>query len=96
MVELSLNSSDIPSFVEPFLWSYDISRIDLVRDKKRIITNVLNWGTKEATDWLFSVYSKDDIQKVVIESLASEWSKKSLHFWRLILEIQSPLKTSRV
>ena len=40
----------IPDFVAPFLWSYDIDALDIERDKKRIITNVLNLGTERATD----------------------------------------------
>ncbi|MFA5831240.1 MAG: hypothetical protein WC878_05415 [Candidatus Paceibacterota bacterium] len=89
------NTEKIPQFVAPFLWSYDVSAIDLERDKKRIIINVLNFGTKKATDWLFSTYAKDEIRKIVAESLYSEWSKKSLHYWRFVLGISSELKTSR-
>jgi hypothetical protein len=47
------NSVMIPEFVRPFLWSYRIDKIDLNRDKRRIILNILNLGTKPATDWLF-------------------------------------------
>ena len=31
--------------------------MDIERDKVRIITNVLNHGTKEAVDWLFDTYA---------------------------------------
>jgi len=85
----------IPQFVAPFLWSYDISALDLERDKKRIVINVLNFGTKEATDWLFSTYPKNEIQKIVAESLYGEWNKKSLYYWRFILGISTSLKTTR-
>ena len=51
----------IPSNIHPFLWSYDVDKIDLERDKKIIITNVLNFGTDPATKWLFEVYSREDI-----------------------------------
>lgn len=43
---------------KPFLWSYDISKVDLNKNKERIITNVLNLGTKEATDLIFYLYKK--------------------------------------
>ena len=96
MVSISTTEEYIPQYVAPFLWSYDIEHIDLERDKKRIVINVLNLGTKEATEWLFSVYQKEEIQKIVAESLASEWSKKSLHYWRLVLDIVTPPKTIRI
>ncbi len=75
---------------KPFLWSYDISKIDLKRNKKRIITNVLNQGTKEATDVLFQVYSKDEIKEVITNPLPGEWSDKSLNYWSLLLNIDPP------
>ena len=77
----------IPEFIKPFLWSYDVSAFDLRRDKKRIITNILNWGTYEATNWLFSVYSQDDIREVLEQPLSGEWDKKSLAYWSLIYNI---------
>ena len=40
---------DIPQYIKPFLWSYDINNLNKEIDKKRIITNVLNYGTKKAT-----------------------------------------------
>jgi len=78
----------IPRFIQPFLWSYDINALDLSRDKKRIITNVLNFGTKEATDWLFEVYTKDDIRDCLIHPLSGEWNNKSMVFWSFLLGVQ--------
>jgi len=78
----------IPQFVQPFLWSYDVSSLDLSRDKRRIITNVLNLGTKQATDWLFKVYSKQDIKDCLVHPLPGEWSKKSIIFWSFLMDIE--------
>ena len=78
----------IPSYIHPFLWSYNISQLDLSRDKKRIITNVLNLGTFEATRWLFKTYSHNDLENAIINPLPGEWSKKSLNFWSLVLDIK--------
>ena len=85
----------IPKFIRPFLWSYDTSALDLVQDKKRIITNVLNLGTQEATDWLFKTYSKEDIKNCLSSPLSGEWSDKSLTFWSFLMDIQ-PGQTKRV
>lgn len=79
----------IPPYVRPFLWSYDIDKLDLVRDGKRIITNVLNWGTFPATKWLFGVYDKKDIEKAIVSPMPGEWDKKSLNFWSLILGVKA-------
>jgi len=77
----------IPDFVRPFLWSYDVDSLDLEQNKKRIITNVLNLGTQQATDWLFGVYAKEDIKECLIHPLPGEWSKKSLFFWAFLLGV---------
>ena len=82
------NKSMIPSYIRPFLWSYNTSQLDLSRDKKRIITNVLNLGTSEATRWLFKTYSHNDLEDAIINPLPGEWSKKSLNFWSLVLDIK--------
>jgi len=79
----------IPSYVKPFLWSYDTTKIELLKDKKRIITNVLNLGTTRATDWLFKTYGKEDIRKALSNPLPGEISDKSLNYWSLILNIKS-------
>ena len=78
----------IPSFVQPYLWSYSISNLDLARDKRRIITNVLNLGTKEATDWLFKTYTKEDIKDCLINPMPGEWNNKSIIFWSFLMDVK--------
>lgn len=85
----------IPSSIYPFLWSYDVDKLDLERDKKRIITNVLNWGTVQATKWLFEIYSREDIKEAITNPLPGEWGKKSLNFWGLVLDTKSSLAGRR-
>lgn len=77
----------IPEFVRPFLWSYDTDALDILRDKKRIITNVLNFGTSKATDWLFDTYTKEDIKSCLVNPLPGEWNNKSMTFWSLIFDV---------
>lgn len=78
----------LPQFIRPFLWSYDVSQLDPEKDKKRIITNILNHGTKEATDWLFATFEIKDIREAIENPFPGEWNKKSLHFWSMLLEVQ--------
>ncbi|MBI3458753.1 hypothetical protein HY061_00615 [Candidatus Azambacteria bacterium] len=85
----------IPNFIKPFLWSYDIDALDILQDKKRIITNVLNFGTSEATNWLFKTYTKEDIKSALTNPLPGEWNNKSMAFWSLIFDITPRKITSR-
>ena len=84
----------IPAFIQPYFWSYDVSQLDLKKNKKRIITNVLNLGTKKATKWLFDTYRKEEIIEVIKTPLPGEWSTKSLHFWSFVFGVKES-KTKR-
>lgn len=78
----------LPESVKSVLWSYDLKKIKPQTDKKRIILNVLNYGSQAATNWLFDFYSKDDIKNCVTSFGAKgELSPKSLNYWLLVLEI---------
>jgi len=82
-----MKSDSIPEFVRPFLWSYDTAALDLERDKRLIITQVLNLGTRQATDWLRSVYPLPDLREAVVHPAPGVWNKKSLAFWGLIFNV---------
>lgn len=84
-----MNHTNLPNFLSPFFWSYDLSQLHLERNKKRIITNILNYGTKEATDWLFSTFKKEDIEEAIKIPLSGEWNRKSLNFWSLVLGVSA-------
>jgi hypothetical protein len=88
----------LPKFIKAFLWSSDLEKIDLQKDKKRIILNLLNLGSKRATDWLFNFYPKVEIKKTLIDYGAKgELSEKSLNYWSLVLNInQKELVKSRL
>ena len=81
----------IPSYARPFLWSYEIDRLDLVRNKKRIITNILNLGSFEATRWLLKTYTRDDLKSAIVDPLPGEWNRKSFNYWCLIFDVKPNL-----
>ncbi|MBI4235121.1 hypothetical protein HY604_02375 [Candidatus Peregrinibacteria bacterium] len=78
----------LPNYLRACLWSYDTKKLDTDKDKKLIITSVLNLGSSKATDWLFKKYSKEEIKNTVKTSNASNWNKKSLNLWRLVFSIK--------
>lgn len=84
----NIDENQIKDVFKPFLWSYDIEKIDIKKNKKIIILNVLNYGTKKATDLLFNVYSRKEIEEIVEKSVQGEWNKKSLNYWKLFLNLK--------
>jgi len=86
----------MPKYVKPFLWSYDIKKLDKKEHKKRIITNVLNFGTSQATEWLFKQYNKKEIKEVVADPLPGEWNAKSLNLWSIVFDVKSKITKRKI
>ena len=82
----------IPASVKTVLWSYNSSKIDLKKDKKTIISQVLNMGSEEAISWLFNTYGKKEITRIASTIPVPSWDKKSLALWSLALQISPPSK----
>ncbi len=79
----------LPKIILPFFWSYEAGKMDKEKDKKRIITNVLNIGSKEAVCWVLKNYSKDEIKKVLANPAPGEWNRKSLNFWSIFFDLKA-------
>lgn len=75
----------LPQAVKAVLWSYDTDKIDIDQNKKIIVSQVLNFGSKEATDWLFDCYGEKEIEKIARTIPLGQWDKKSLALWSLVL-----------
>lgn len=86
----------LPKSVQNVLWSYNLDKIDLNDHKKIIITQVLNFGTKEATDWLFTTYNGNEIRDIANQIPTGQWDRKSLTLWSLYLGIKPTDKSERV
>lgn len=84
---------ELPQSVKATLWSYDTARLAVEKDKERIITNVLNFGTYEANKWLFATYPRDTIKEVVQHPRPGEWDKKSLNYWGIVFDITPKMAT---
>lgn len=76
-----------PQSVKAVLWSYDLNTIELQKDKKIIIAQVLNFGSEEAIKWLFKQYRFTDVEQIANTIPLFQWNKKSLSLWKLVLSI---------
>ncbi|PIP57433.1 hypothetical protein COX03_03160 [Candidatus Woesebacteria bacterium CG22_combo_CG10-13_8_21_14_all_39_10] len=76
----------IPGFLQPYLASYELSNLDPQRDRKLIITEVLNKGDGKALEWLTQNYSKKDIEKVVSFPTKGMWLNTNLDYWLRIFD----------
>lgn len=77
----------LPSFLQSSLPSYDLSKLDIVEDKKLIITSVLNEGDFQALQWLTKTYTITDMKNVIEHPTRGSWYEWILKYWLMILDI---------
>ena len=75
----------LPSSVKQTLWSYDTDKIDKTKDKRLIISQVLNFGSKDASDWVIKTYGTKTTTDIAVNIPTGQWNKKSLNYWSIIL-----------
>ncbi len=80
----------LPSDIAYCLWSYDLSSLDLWRDRQLIITQVLNYGTWQGVQWLFQTYPEKEIKEVIAHPNRGLWLGQVLNFWCLMLKVRLP------
>jgi hypothetical protein len=83
-----MSTTPLPSFLAPFFWSYHLADLDTRTHQTLIIKQILNHGSKEALDWLFSIYTQVEIKEAITASMVSEWSEKSLSLWSKVFGVQ--------
>jgi len=71
----------VPDFLQPYLASYELSSLDPQKDKKLIITEILNKGDGKALEWLTYNYSKADIKKAISSPTKGMWLNTNLDYW---------------
>lgn len=88
----------LPSFLQTNLPSYDLGTLELERDKRLIITSILNRGDYKALKWLGENYSKKDIAEVISQPTRGAWMRSVLSYWLKIfgLSLEKQLFDSAV
>lgn len=78
----------LPKWLQPVLWSYDVSKMNTEKDKGLIIEQVLNYGTDEELEWLIKIYRDKDIKKIILYPSRGNWFPEVLNYWLAILNIK--------
>jgi hypothetical protein len=58
-------NSKIPAYFKPLFWSYNFSNLDLVKDKKTITVQTINYGDLKHWKWLIDQYGRIEIQTIL-------------------------------
>ena len=83
----------LPEFLQPCLASYDLTKLEAKRDKKLIITEILNKGDDQAIKWLSITYTSKEIKEIVASPINGMWLKNVLIYWTQIFGITLPKET---
>ncbi len=79
----------LPDFFKPIMWSYDFSKIDLNKDKKWIIVNVINYGDLRHWKWIMEHCGRKTIQEVLADVPISEIRPRVLKLASIIFSIKN-------
>ena|SRR3990170_6223427 len=71
----------LPNMLQSSLWSYDMSKMDKNRDKKLIISQIINYGNPEQLEWMKNAYSDGEIKDVVTHPRRGIWWREKLRWW---------------
>ncbi len=85
----------VPDFFRPILWSYDVRRLDPLRDRKTIIVQALNYGDLEHWRWLVATYGREGVTEVLHDLPATELRPRVLRLVMLVFGIDAFFHASR-
>ena len=54
-----------PSILAPFLWSYNLEKLDLDRNKGIIVRQVIKYGDLAHWRWLIDQYGREEVRRIV-------------------------------
>ncbi|HEY4509923.1 MAG TPA: hypothetical protein VJC15_02985 [Candidatus Paceibacterota bacterium] len=86
---------DIPKWFRKFYWWGDASKVDLERDTKTIIVQLINHGAWSHWKWLVQTYGKEKLKNIIREIPTSEFRSSALKLISLLLGIEQMKYASR-
>jgi hypothetical protein len=74
----------LPQSFQNFFWEYNLRYLNIYKHKRLIIERILDRGRMEQIKELFKIYSKSEIEKVIMKS--PNLSKTTRRFWHTIFQ----------
>lgn len=82
-------SKKVLSSLQGILWSKNIKKLDLEKDKVYIIHQVLSYGNLRQIKWLFKLYPSKEIEEVFLKHPKKVYSAPVFYFVKnFILELK--------
>ena len=91
-----INMTMVPKTLQAVLWSRNVSKLDIKRDKNYIIHQVLMYGSLEDIKWLKKTYKPGDIKKEFIQKPRKLYTIPAYNFIKqYLLGINKSLQEDR-
>lgn len=82
----------LPKFLQSALYSYDLKFLDVKKDSRLIVNQILNHGNWNQLRWLRRTYRLEKIKEIVRSPERGSWHKDALNYWLTIFDIKLPQK----
>ena len=79
----------LPNSFKPLFWSYDFTDLDLKKDKKTIIVNIVNYGDLKQWKWIKDFYGLATLKRTLMTVSATELRSRVRPLAQLIFSIPS-------
>ncbi len=86
----------VPKSLQGVLWSSDVSKLDISKNKGYIIHQILAYGSLKHLTWLFKTYKATEIKDVFIEHPEKDYTEKAFNFvQKVVLNIPQEVVDKR-
>lgn len=85
---LPLQVQPIPRRFEPLFPEYEITKLNVGRDRIVVISRILDFGTISELKWLLKRYSREEIKSFLIKDGGRLLSPRSLNFWTMFFNVE--------
>lgn len=69
------------------MWSVNIAKLDLEKDRPYIVNQVLSYGTLNEIRWLMKTYGKDTVKQVFLKQPIKVYTPSAFRFSQLLLGV---------
>lgn len=90
-----MNEQSLPLNLKPIFWSYNFAALNPIKDKRRIIINIINYGKWGDWQWLLKQYGEEEIKKTIEQTPVTEFRDRALKLISLLLAIEKFDNASR-
>src|SRR5580692_6206567 len=85
----TINTERLPEDFRPLFWSYQFENLDLAKDEKTVIVQLMNYGTLAHWHWLTGQYGVPEIRRVLESIQETEINPRTRSLASLLFSIST-------